>query len=357
MAVVLCLSLIAGCGDKTEISGAASDSSAALVQTQTPEVSETIDFENYVGCWISVKAEDEELYRIDEFLPYHGTTDLSIDEIKDGHVKGSIFAASEAVNASDYHMTEVSFEGDITDGKLSASYEDDGWNTSGSIELTFGEDMIDATITRDEQDSAYLWGIPEGSFTFLRQINTEVVFLPYDEHVQLEELLSLVPDDITAPFTENELTDETIIKILVLNIGLGRIDLSEFGDTVQTGAEITMDESVMDELADKYFGTVIQTHQSIENAEYYNEVYTIQELGGVTEFPEIAVMMQDTDRENTYYALVDYVNDYGDNGYMYEYQYLIKLQKNSDEYTIKSIEEIDEQLYYGTIPSDADISQ
>lgn len=354
LAVVLCLTLTAGCGAKTDKAGSASatpetSSASGSARITSSETSQFTDYVSYVGDWELVSGENEDLYRIDELLPYHSTTDLNIDEISNGHVKGYIFAGSASVHASIYHMTEVHFEGDIADGKMTAGYDDEDWGTTGSIELVFEEDEISATITRDEQESGFLFGIPKGSFTFLRRINTEPIQLAGDETAQLDKLLYTVTEDLIEPFPEGGLTDGQVIGMLGMNIARGSIELTEFGDKAQTDNEtITFDETIMEELSERYFGISIQKHQSVDSVTYADGVYTVPNVGGVSEFPVVVVLLRDTGNDGIYYALADYTWDIDESGYKREYQHLIKPQENGDGYIIKAIEDVKIPLQYGT---------
>lgn len=60
-------------------------------------------------------------------------------------------------------------------------------------------------------------------------------------------------------------------------------------------------------------------------------------------YPLVQIMMKDTENEGTYYAIVDYMFEYPEEGKQLEYEYLVELQKN-DNYTIKAIKEIKDPI-------------
>lgn len=339
--IVLCFCLIAGCSlnsKQTMDTTSSGQSENVALDIESP------NFESYKGDWLLKASEDEELFLITELLPYHGSTNICIEEIESDHAKGSITSISAASSSPLQHIAHTSFEGDIVDGTLKASYKDDGWLSSGDIELIFGTDEIKANITRDEPISDMMWGIPEGQLTFLRSIDTETVTMSDDESAQFHQLFSIISKDKIEPFKEGELTDEQIIRVIGLNIALGWIDISKFDDNSESVIEdafagYIVDKSVMNNLSIIYFGTGIQEHKSIDPLTYNNGSYTIPALGGVSEYPVIRMLLKDSGNEGIYYAVVDYMFDIPEEETEFEYQYLIKLQKN-DSYVIESIDEV-----------------
>lgn len=329
VALVLLISLVLASCSKTEQSTA---------NEKTPDSEkEIVNYGDYKGNWKLKVSEDEELYLMTSLEEYFGATAIDITEINNDSAKGSIYSVS---GAPSYRVAVVDFEGKIEDGKLTASYEDEGWEYSGNIVLTFGNGKIKANIIREEVEKTPLWGIPEGEFTFLRPIETETIELSNDEKSNLERFLSPITKDVLKPFNKGELTDEIIINLVGVNIGAGFIDISEFGDKVkENGADVTFEESVMNNLANKYFGADIKEHKSYDITIYEKGFYKVPALGGITEYPFIQMVMKDTKNDGTYYAIVDYMSENPQDGKQLEYEYLIELHKN-DYYTIKSIKEI-----------------
>ncbi len=303
----------------------------------TPEAPSGVNYEAYKGEWKLHVPDDSELYLITALENYFGATGISITHIDHDSAAGSMYSIQ---GAPSYRQAEVIFEGTIEDGKISASYEDEGWEYTGIMELTLENHMIVANIMRDEVEMVPMWGIPEGTFVFLRPIETEAIDLSDDEKSNLEQFLSPMTKEVIQPFDTGELTDEMIIHFVGVAIGGDFIDAREFGDQiVENAGEVMFEASVMDDLANRYFGTGIKEHRSYDLAAYENGIYTVFALGGVTEYPTIQVLMKDTVHEGTYYAIVDYRFEYIDDGSQLEYQYLMELYKE-DNFIIKSIKEV-----------------
>lgn len=341
--VLVCLCLLAGCGSNQAVTPSAD--TAATAANSAADVSGD---ETYLGDWCLAVSQDGDLYRLTALYPYFGSTQISLDEMDGGHVKGSITSVSGAPGNRE---ANIDFEGDLVDGMLTASYEDTGWSYSGELELTFGTDGITAKITRDPSDSTTLWGIPEGQFTFIRPIETETLIPSDDETAHLLNLFSAVTEEMIAPFAEGGLTDEALIDFVGCNLGLGTaIDLSEFGDKITTGSEIVFDESVLDDLTERYFGTEVTEDQSTDIVTYQNGTYSVPALGGITAYPTLQTLMRDTNQDDIYYAVVDYMLDSPDVETTLEYEYLIQLQKDED-FIIKSIQKVSSPIDFEFLDS------
>lgn len=305
--------------------------------------SESLDTDKYIDYKgeYKLKVEGyEDLYLITSLEIYYGYTGITIEAIDNNLVKGTI---SSIQGAPSYRQAIVEFEGEIIDDKLVASYADDAWEYSGDIELIFENNMILAKITRNEQDSPSMWGIPEGEFEFVRPIATEKIILTADEKNKLEDFLFPLSRNNIKPFNEGELTDDMIINYVGMNIALGNFNINEFGDKIkENGGTIVFDETLMNDLSKKYFGVEIKEHKSFDICTYINGSYEVPALGGVSEYPVVQLMLKDINNENIYYAIVDYMFDYPEGGKALEYQYIIKLEKiNNDEYVIKYIKNIE----------------
>jgi hypothetical protein len=301
---------------------------------------DSADFAKYKGDWKIVVSVNEELYLMTSLEEYFGTTGINIIEISNGVIKGSIYSVQ---GAPSYRQAEIAFAGTIENGKLKAAYEDEAWEYTGNIELTFDQEKILANITRDEAKNTPMWGIPEGEFTFVKPIKTEKVSATDEEKEVLEQFLFPAAKDRIGSFAEGDLTDEIIINFVGYNLTLGFLDTSEFGDRVKEGIEIVFEESVMDDLAKKYFGTEIKEHKSVEITSYDNGKYTVPAVGGATEYPKVRILLEDTQNKGMYYAIVDYMFEYPEDGEKLEYQRLIKMQKNN-AYIIKEIQEIESPI-------------
>jgi hypothetical protein len=335
--LMLCFVFITGCKDKTETTAVVQEEQS-ITDNQTASTSEkeTLTYDDYKGYWKLKVAENENLCLLTALDIYYGETSIDILEINDNLVKGTIYSIS---GAPSYRQAIVDFEGTIEDGKLITSYEDLGWEYSGTLEITFANKQLVVNIIRDESENSQMWGIPEGEFTFLRPIQTEVVTLSNEEKTELEQFLSPIAGTIN-PFNQQELTDDIIINFVGLNLSLETIDTSEFGDKInEIDSEVVFDESVMNDLANKYFGVDIKEHKSYEITKYEDGYYSVASLGGVSEYPLVQILMKDTENTSTYYSVVDYIFEPSQGDKTLEYEYLIELEKK-DTYLIKSIEEI-----------------
>jgi hypothetical protein len=354
--LALCLPLISGCQGKTagNTDAAQAGINTAAVTTTQPGNENSVnkgdndksnalaaDNKSYLGDWSLKVSADEELYLMTGLAKYFGATGIYINEINKNHMKGSIYSVS---GAPSFRQANVDFEGDVAEGKMTASYKDDGWLYSGTVELRFKDNAIDANITRDKSDATPMWGIPEGSFTFLRPIETETVDMAQAERLQLNKFLSAATKDTIAPFEEGGLTDESMINFVGLNLGLGTIDISEFGDKIKSGADIVFDESVMNTLSMRYFGTPIKEHKATDHVKYEKGNYIIPALGGITEYPAVQMLMKDTTRDGIFYAIVDYMHETPQEGIRLNDQDLIKLKKEDGGYMIRAIKEIESPI-------------
>lgn len=304
---------------------------------QPPVEDETVDYSKFQGVWELKTVVDEELYSLTAMMEYLGSTGIHISEINGNKVQGNIYSIQ---GPPSYRQATVSFSGVIEDGKLTTTYEDTGWEYTGTMELEFREEGILAKITRDESEFPAMWGIPEGEFTYIRAIETEKVQVTTEEKESLEEFLATTSKDLLQPFAEGALTDENMINFVSHSLALGKIDLSKYGDKVIHGPDIVFEESVLDDITKRYFNSTVQKHQAYALGTYEKGKYTVPALGGVTEYPELQLLMQDQENPEIYYGIVDYVFEHPSEGKSLEYQYLIKLHKNGD-YTIKAITEIE----------------
>ncbi|MDD3174494.1 MAG: copper amine oxidase N-terminal domain-containing protein [Herbinix sp.] len=297
----------------------------------------SINYESYKGDWNLKVAGDEEIYLFTCLEVYFGVTGINIAEINNNSVKGSIYSI---LGAPGYRQAEVAFEGKIENGKLLASYKDDAWLYSGNIELSFENEKLVANITRDKVDTTPMWGIPEGKFSYIRPIESKLIDISGEEKKQLEQFFAPIAKDRIMPFSKGTLTDETIVNFVGINLGAGYLPATEFGNKVrEKDGKVIFDESVMNDLAKRYFGIGIKEHKSYGAVTYEKGVYSVPALGGVSEYPLVQLLMKDTKNEGTYYAIVDFIFDYPDQGKQLEYEYLIEMQK-SQSYTIKAIKEI-----------------
>ncbi len=329
--LLVSIALIAGCGN-TSIDAKADPTRAPTVDNGT------VDLSTYKGDWKLKVTEDEELYLITALEVYLGSTGINIKEIKNNSVKGSIFSIT---GAPSHRQAVVDFEGKINDNKMIATYEDKAWLYNGDMELTFEDGKVLTHITRNKTDSSPMWGIPEGDFTFVRPIKTEIVRMSKSEKSKLEKFLSPVVKDRIKPFDQSKLTDVMVINFVGINVGAGFIDTGEFGSRVkQENGNVIFDKSVMDDLANRYFGVGIKEHMSYDVITYKDGFYTVPALGGVSQYPVVKFLMKDSENEGIYYAFVNYMFDDPEKGKQLEYQDLIKLQKNSGDYIIKEIKEV-----------------
>jgi hypothetical protein len=337
VALLLCFTFITGCKDKSEnIAIVQEEKNISEDQAASTSEEETLTYDEYKGYWKLKVVENEKLYLLSALNIYYGETSIDILEINDTLVKGTIFSIG---GAPSYRQAIVDFEGTIEDGKLITSYEDLGWEYSGTLEIALENKQLVVNIIRDESETSPMWGIPEGEFTFLRPIQTEVVAMSDEETTELEQFLSPIAGTIT-PFNQQELTDDMIINFVGINLSLETIDISTFGDKInEIDSEVVFDESVMNDLANKYFGVDIKEHKSYEITKYEDGYYSVASLGGVSEYPLVQILMKDIENTSTYYSIVDYIFKTCEGDTTLEYEYLIELEKK-DNYLIKSIEEI-----------------
>jgi len=358
--LTLCIMLIIGCQEtetdtlintKTEIS------TLNNTQKETIEIKvEAINYKDYEGNWKLKVNEAETLYLITTLEVYYGITGIAIEKIEDNQVTGKIYSVT---GAPSYRNAEVNFEGEIEQGKLIAEYEDDGWLYTGKIELKFENGEILANITRNPVENTPMWGIPEGKFEFVRPIETEIFTQLESEKSHLECFLFPLSKDKINPFNEGELNDDTIINFVGLNIGLGDFDLEQFGERVkEKDGNVAFEKLVMNELANLYFKVEIKEHQISPNIAYENGIYTVPSMGGVSEYPKVQMLLKDVKNEGIYYAIVDYMFEYPEEGEKLEYQYLIKLEHNlkkgKDEkafrsYTIKELKKVEDPIDFDVL--------
>lgn len=333
--LALCFSLLTGCNQNTDrgASGNIEESQPATDDT----TGAVADDSSFTGDWSLSVAQDGDLYRMTALSTYYGATGIRIDEFKDNHVKGSIYSIS---GAPSYRQATVTFEGDVAGGKLTTSYADEDWIYSGVIELTFEPGAIQANITRDESSGTALWGIPEGTFTFVRPIETVAVTLSEEQKTKLASFFSPVTQDTIQPFAQGALTDQAMIEFIGLNLGLGNIDAAEFGAQVTSGANVVFGESVMNTLSERYFGTAVQKPQSTETVSYANGSYTVPALGGIAPYPVVQLLLADQQTQGKYYAIVDYMLETPEQPLHVEYQRLFTLQAADSGYTISAIADV-----------------
>lgn len=344
---LLLVTLLTGCNNdektpETESvnSGSAIEDRGALEQedNKEPQVEEERgDYSKFQGVWKLKTAMDKELYSLTAMMEYLGSTGIQITEINGNEVQGNIYSIQ---GPPSYRQATVSFSGVIEDGKLTTTYEDTGWEYTGTMELEFREEGILAKITRDESEFPAMWGIPEGEFTYIRAIETEKVQITSTEKEALEEFLATTSKDLLQPFAEGAFTDENMINFVSHSLALGKIDLSKYGDKVIHDPDIVFEESVLDDLTKRYFNSTVKKHQAYALGTYEKGKYTVPALGGVMEYPELQLLLQEQENPEIYYGVVDYVFDHPLDGKSLEYQYLIKLHKG-DSYSIKSITEIE----------------
>ncbi|PKM90922.1 MAG: hypothetical protein CVU87_00475 [Firmicutes bacterium HGW-Firmicutes-12] len=337
LAILLILTLVVGCNNTNSQVDNELENKESTDKEKAGSEMDPVDFAKYKGDWKIVVAVNEGLYLMTALEEYFGTTGINIVENNNGVIKGSIYSVQ---GAPSYRQAEVAFTGNIEDGKLRASYEDEGWEYTGNIELTFVQEKIQAKISRDEVDITPMWGIPEGEFTFVKPIETEKVNMTDEEKEAIEQFLFPAAKDRLGPFVEGDLTDEIIINFVGYNLALGFLDTSGFGDKVEEGVDIVFDVSVMDELAKKYFGVEIKEHKAVDITAYEKGKYTVPAVGGVSEYPKVRILLEDMQNKGIYYAIVDYMFEYPEDGEKMEYQRLIKMQKNN-AYVVKEIQEIE----------------
>lgn len=352
MIFTLCITFIIGC-QKTEIN------TLNNTKKETLEVKEkAVNYKDYEGDWKLKFNKAETLYLITTLEVYYGITGITIEKIEDNQVSGKIYSVT---GAPSYRQAQVNFEGEIKEGKLIAEYEDDAWCYTGNIELKFENNQVLANITRNSVKNTPMWGIPEGKFEFVRPIETEIVTQLESEKSYLESFLFPLSKDKIKTFNEGELNDDKIINFIGYNIGLGNFDLEQFGERMkEKDGNMVFDKSVMDELANLYFKVEIKEHQTLNDIEYENGVYTVPSMGGVSEYPKVQMLLKDVKNEGIYYAIVDYMFEYLEGGEKLEYQFLIKLELNFEEdeseksfrsYTIREIIEIEQLIDFEVLYS------
>lgn len=324
--------------ENEDTAGASTDTNTKPDQEQTgsnesADEETTADYQSYQGNWKLKVGQGEQLYLLTALEDYFGSTGINFDEIDDTFAKGSIYSIQ---GAPSYRQAIVDFDGKIEDGKLTASYTDEAWEYSGNIEITFEKDQIMADITRDAQEATSLWGIPEGTFTFLRPIETDIMPVSEEETASLESFFLPFTKERIQPFDEGGLTDEMIINFIGINVAASGYDVD-----VAQGGTISFDRSSMDQLAEYYFGVPVTKHQSYDIITYQDGTYTIPALDGVSDYPSLQFLMKDTQNDGIYYAVVDYMFQApGSDEPEFQYEYLFKLKDNGQGgYIVKSMQE------------------
>lgn len=324
---ILALSLfISGCG-----AGKAADASGQGAPAERAE-----SYESHLGDWRLLAEEDGKLYLLTALDSFLGATGISIDETKGSYVKGKVYSIS---GAPSHRQAAVSFEGEVSGGTLTVPYEDENWSYSGEITLSFGKDNITADIVRGKSSAAPLWGIPEGRLEFTRPINTEETEMTKERREELEILLSAVTRDKILPFEEGKLSDQRIIDFVGINLAAGNLDTDKYGDRVKFKTEVRFEESVLNDIAETYFGTAVAEPRSTDLVKYDGGIYEVPLVGGVWAHPAVRILLKDTGNQGVYYAVADYIFEAPMQEPELEYQYLFKLE-NAGGFVIKSITEI-----------------
>jgi hypothetical protein len=93
---------------------------------------------------------------------------LDIKEVDGDTIKGSY----ESVGAAPGNrIASVDFDGIVSNGILSFSFEDDGWGDAGSGILTFRKDNITVKLdTELSEDNSMGWTLGNGLYTFSRAV-------------------------------------------------------------------------------------------------------------------------------------------------------------------------------------------
>jgi len=300
-----------------------------------------LDYSSFIGDWKLQVEGDADLYRMTAMIDFFGTTGIEIEDIKDNLVTGQIYSVQ---GAPSYRLAMVDFTGEIVDGVLKTNYEDINWEYTGEMTLTFVFDLespsIGAILTRDESETTSMWGIPAGEFTFIPPIETEYIPFNWEQQTSIEELSKLFNQNIFQPSDDGQLSDQMIIESIGMSIGLGDLNLSEFGDQVKDGADVVFEVEVMDTLVERYFGRSLSTYETTGSVTYADGYFTVPAMGGVSDYPVLRILMADKKRADTYYALVDYMFNSPDGIENIEYRYLIELSMDGI-YIVKSVKKVD----------------
>ncbi len=195
---VLSLGLILnGCSKQTEVGTGVETDLENQVETEIKneekheiEEKEDIDYSRYLGSW---DIDVDNMYTFTAFEIVFGRSAIDIFEVDGNKISGTIVAISSAPS---FRIAEVEFEGEIIDDKLTARYEDESWEYSGTINLEFKEDHIIANVSKDEiaEDSFVGWGIIEGEYKFVRPVATEIVELNEEISEEIEAMVLTLED-------------------------------------------------------------------------------------------------------------------------------------------------------------------
>lgn len=194
LSIVLILFLtivLNGCIDKGSVENESSDISNR--QEKAEKEQGESDYSRYKGAWNIYMMEEETFTALEPAL---GRTAIDILEIDNNKIVGEITSVS---GGPSFRMAEISFEGEVVDGKLISRYEDKDWEYKGELSLEFEEDYINANISRDEAEPRAMWGIPEGEFKFKRPIATEMVELNDEEKLEIEAVVDVLEEENLYP--------------------------------------------------------------------------------------------------------------------------------------------------------------
>ncbi|MEQ8154783.1 MAG: hypothetical protein ABRQ25_07875 [Clostridiaceae bacterium] len=136
----------------------ASDNPASSGSSDSESASNSaaaVDFSKYTGDW----AVEENLK---EDFKYGIRLNITVD--KDGNLKGQLSNATENVT----HIAAVEIKGKIQNNNLTLTFDNDNWDHSGTISMSFKEKEIALSVKYDSgSNKNNLWGIGEGTFTLI----------------------------------------------------------------------------------------------------------------------------------------------------------------------------------------------
>lgn len=159
-------------------SGIAGDDLSSTQRVPDPLLGVGTEYSNFSGTW-RVMGNDT------------SGTSLNITT-QANMIKGML----SSVNTKATHVANITFEGIIEEDKFTYPFQDDGWQHSGVLTLTFKQaDKIGIDIKIDNPNNGQQWGITQGNFD-LELVTSDLLETEVEELDTNQEQDSVIPQPI-----------------------------------------------------------------------------------------------------------------------------------------------------------------
>lgn len=147
---------------ETSVETSAEPAVTAINKTEepTPTQAVTESYELYLGDWISADTAKTygEVYE-------QGGSAIQFTEITGNRVVGNIISVSES---SGHRDARVDFNGEIENGVLAFEFDNDGWNSTGTITIKFADDRLQVNMVSNiSEDNTTGWSIGSGDYEYV----------------------------------------------------------------------------------------------------------------------------------------------------------------------------------------------